>query len=157
MSGKVLDYNVVAGAGRSSRPAGRGDAIVERETGRTAHFATRSGARLALATLVALGFLAAAPSTKAAHYVEEGDTCYACHTLYGVDAEPDTNFINGATRTLPTMKAANGGVVPARFGCTYCHNNPANATMKEALSHFGAKTSKHPVGYDFVNNTESNN
>ncbi len=56
------------------------------------------------------------------------------------------------------MKAANGGTVPDTFGCTFCHSNPLNNKMKDALSHFdNTKVSKHPVGYNYLTQTDSNN
>ena len=44
-----------------------------------------------------------------------------------------------------------------RFGCTYCHSRVGNTAMKEALTHFGLKASKHPVGLNFVGDTETDN
>ena len=87
--------------------------------------------------------------------MNEGNGCYSCHTLDNQDAEPETSFIAKVARTLPLMKALNGPTAPARFGCTFCHNNPANATMKDALSHFGVNTSKHAVGQNIAGGAET--
>jgi predicted CxxxxCH...CXXCH cytochrome family protein len=115
------------------------------------------GGGFTLLTAVCLVALLAMPaSVRAAHYIDEGAGCYSCHTLDTAEGEPNTSYINGASRTMPLIKAYNGGAAPATLGCTYCHNSPANATMKDALSHFGFKSSKHPVGFNFVGGTETN-
>ena len=97
---------------------------------------------------------AEARPAHAAHYVNEGNNCYGCHTLDNQDADLETSFIASVARTLPMMKALLGST-PARFGCTFCHNNPTNATMKDALSHFGTNTSKHAVGQQIAGGAES--
>jgi hypothetical protein len=112
-------------------------------------------AAVALAALAALALLAAAPA-GAAHFVEEGNGCYACHTLGANESDPDTDAINKVARTLMLMRAYNGGDTPARFGCTFCHNSPSTAAMRDALSDFGPRPSKHPVGFDFVRRVETN-
>jgi hypothetical protein len=112
--------------------------------------------RLALPVAAALLWaLPAAPPARALHLVDEGNGCYSCHSLGASDSDPNTSAINAIARTLLLMKAYGGGSVPARFGCTYCHGNPANATMRDALSQFGAKPSKHPVGRNFLTGAES--
>ena len=98
------------------------------------------------------------PQADAAHYIpaqEPNGFCYDCHTLNPNEGETGTSFINSNSRTLPWMKIFNGGSAPAEFGCTYCHNNINNGQMREAISHFGAKTSKHPVGLNFATGVES--
>ncbi len=109
----------------------------------------------------ALLFLLFLPAPgRAGHYVplqEPNGHCYDCHTLDPNEAEADTDYVNSTSRTLPWMKIFNGGIPPEKFGCTYCHNNPANEGMREVLSHFGAKASKHPVGHNFISGQDSNN
>jgi hypothetical protein len=109
-----------------------------------------------VAALVLALVAVTAPAARAAHFVDEGSGCYTCHTLDSSEGDVNTSYINGISRTMSLVKAFNGGVVPATIGCTYCHNNPANATMRDALSHFGAKPSKHPVGRNFVTGAETN-
>lgn len=108
------------------------------------------------ALLVAGLLLAAPPAARALHFVDEGSACYACHSLNDRTSDPDSSAMAQIARTLLIMKSFNGGTTPARFGCTYCHSNPANRVMREALTHFGTKASKHPVGRNFVTGEETN-
>lgn len=110
------------------------------------------------ALAILAGILCLAPVRLfARHFVEEGNGCYACHTLDARESDPKTSAIITVSRTLLLIKSYSRGVLPARLGCTYCHNSPANAAMRDALSHFGLKPSKHPVGVNFVTGTETNN
>lgn len=111
--------------------------------------------RRAAAAAAALALLAAPPAARAVHFVDEGNGCYSCHTLGHTDADPATSMINKIARTLLLIRAYSGGTVPERLGCTYCHGNPANAAMRDALSAFGQKPSKHPVGLSFETGRES--
>ena len=121
-------------------------------------YGTIPGRRSAAALLLLLlGLLLIPSNVRAAHYFPEGRGCYACHSLDQQEAEDGTSLIASVSRTMPLMKLYNGGSAPANFGCTYCHNSPANTAMRDALSHFGPKASKHPVGYDFWGAGESNN
>jgi hypothetical protein len=108
-------------------------------------------ASLALALLLALP-----ASLPAAHYVEEGNGCYSCHTLAAAESDPATRAIASVSRTLSQIRAVNGGKTPARLGCTYCHSNPANAAMRGVLGHFQARLSKHPVGVNFLTRAATN-
>lgn len=110
------------------------------------------------ACLVALlgGLLIVAPA-RAAHYTDEGSACYGCHTLDARQSDPDTSAINMVARTLPQLRASAGGRAPERFGCTFCHSNPGNQSMREALTHFGAKPSRHPVGFNFTSGADTAN
>ncbi len=107
---------------------------------------------------LALGLLSlCSPAARAAHYLDDGSGCHSCHTLDMIMGEPNTSFIHAASRTMPMIKAYNGGTAPAVIGCTYCHNTPANTTMRDALSHFGSRPSKHPVGKNFATRLETHN
>ena len=64
------------------------------------------------------------------------------------------------------IKAANGGTVPAEFGCVYCHNSdltktdpdtgtPGQDRMRDASRHFRDKASAHPVGYNLTNGADT--
>ena len=79
------------------------------------------------------------------HLSQVPENCVDCHSLDSNEGENGTSYISSASRTLPTMKSL-AGSAPASFGCTYCHSNDLNGTMKGILTHFGAKSSKHPVG-----------
>lgn len=107
--------------------------------------------------IAALGCLVFAPPAWSVHYTDEGSACYACHTLDARQSDPDTSAINMVARTLPQLKASAGGRAPERFGCTFCHSNPGNASMREVLSHFGTKPSRHPVGFNFTSGADTGN
>jgi hypothetical protein len=114
----------------------------------------RVSAALALVGVVCL---AAPPCAEAAHFVDEGNGCYSCHSLDAAADEPESKFIASASRTTQQMKAARGGRAPARFGCTYCHSRAGNTAMREVLSHFIGKASQHPVGRSIVTGKRTGN
>ena len=60
------------------------------------------GGGFALLSVLCLAALLAMPAPVwALHYVDEGSSCYSCHTLDTAEGEPNTSYINGASRTLP--------------------------------------------------------
>ena len=112
------------------------------------------GAALLLVGAVHLAGLSCA---EAAHFVDEGNGCYACHSLDAAEDEPDTNFIASVSRTTQQMKASRGGGAPDNFGCTYCHSRAGNTTMREVLTHFSGKASQHPIGRNLVSGKRTGN
>ncbi len=127
-------------------------------THRTIYSLCRGSGGVLLALLATAALLAPLP-TRAWHsnqvdwdanFGTNAYRCYDCHTLNGQTAGEgvvNTSFIAYSSRTMPLILAySSGGTAPTNLGCTYCHNTPGNTKMKDALSHFGAKTSKHPVG-----------
>ncbi len=110
------------------------------------------GATVSLATAISL--LLVPTALIASHKAptgNDGGECADCHNLSSSPGavESGTSLIITGTRTLTSMKAANGSVVPATFGCTFCHNNPANTAMKGVLNHFTQDVSRHPIGEKF--------
>jgi hypothetical protein len=110
-----------------------------------------------MVSLLMLAVLGSMPGTAlAAHYFEEGNGCLSCHTVLDAEGDQATKHLVYSSRTLPLVRAFAGGTVPDMIGCTYCHFRPGNSEMKDTLSHFLNKTSKHPVGYNFNSSTDTN-
>ena len=75
--------------------------------------------------------------------------CDSCHTLDVPASDPNGGYMQKYVRTMSQMRSANGGVVPANFGCTFCHSSVSdNIYMKNGLKdfEFTAVGYKHPVG-----------
>ncbi|HEY6000098.1 MAG TPA: CxxxxCH/CxxCH domain-containing protein [bacterium] len=126
------------------------------DKGRRAGKRCRS-AGAALGSLLALAcLLGGARPAAALHFVQEGLGCYACHTLNETSGAAGTSFINRTSRTVIDMTKANGGTIPAQFGCTYCHNIGSRSKMRAVLMDFSGKASMHPVGRNFVTGAVTN-
>ncbi len=96
-----------------------------------------------------------APCALGAHYPASGDdsNCSSCHTLDVNEGDANTSYISSAARTFPQIKAYDGlpsNQAPAYLGCTFCHFQNDNTTMRPALNHFQGRLSSHPVGVDFT-------
>ena len=109
-------------------------------------------ALMALATLLIPGPLYALHNNPIVG--EDGNLCSHCHGTSSLSGavELNTKYINRSVRTIANMKDALGnpaGPVPDHFGCTFCHNNPANTQMKGVLGHFTTMPSRHPIGESF--------
>ena len=162
-----VSMNAVFSFGVNSRGGGVSlmKSVAESRTARFAVYPAVAVLVVAIATIAVL--FTPAPAGAVPHANDPNNTywntvepsgsgCYGCHSLDPAEGEPGTSYIMESSRTLPGLKTANGGVVPANLGCTYCHNrSTASAKMKGVLPDFAGLPaapirSQHPVGRTFT-------